>query len=53
LCVWRDKKLVTIRDFSNVKPFDTLLYLEPLRQAYEAVEAEEHETIAVQGSQPM
>jgi len=36
--------------FSNVKPFDTLLYLEPLTQAYDAVEAQEHETITVQGT---
>jgi len=50
LRVWRDKRLVTIRDFSNVKPFDTLLYLEPLTQAYDAVEAQEHETITVQGT---
>jgi hypothetical protein len=32
LCVWRDGRTVNIRDFSQMKPYDELLFVVPLGQ---------------------
>jgi hypothetical protein len=32
LCVWRDRQLLHIRDFAEMKPYDQLLFAVPLGQ---------------------